>query len=183
MKKMKSDKMKFSTGHENRQRAVRSLFRPLLEVLIRFSTVLLSFRTYHRKTGVYLWTEMSHPKNIGLENPMRIFLLRWLINTVSLFVVVNIIPGITVSSWATVVAAALVLGLLNAFLRPLILLLTLPVNLLTLGLFTLLVNAFMFYLASVLVKGFRIEDFGHAFLGALVFSVISFLLNMVIRQE
>ncbi len=114
---------------------------------------------------------------------MRIFLLRWLINTVSLFVVVNIIPGITVSSWATVVAAALVLGLLNAFLRPLILLLTLPVNLLTLGLFTLLVNAFMFYLASVLVKGFRIEDFGHAFLGALVFSVISFLLNMVIRQE
>lgn len=114
---------------------------------------------------------------------MKIFLLRWLINTVSLFAVVNIIPGITVGSWITVVVAALVLGLLNAFLRPLILLLTLPVNLLTLGLFTLVVNAFMFYLASVLVRGFEIAGFGYAFLGALVFSVISFLLNIIIRQE
>ncbi len=113
---------------------------------------------------------------------MKIFLLRWFINTISLFVVVNIVSGITVSSWVCAIAAALVLGLLNAFLRPLILLLTLPVNLLTLGLFTLLVNAFMFYLASVLVKGFEISDFGHAFLGALLFSVISFLLNMLIRQ-
>lgn len=114
---------------------------------------------------------------------MKFFLLKWLINTASLFAVVNIIPGITVSSWLTVIAAALVLGLLNAFLRPLILLLTLPVNLLTLGLFTLLVNAFMFYLASLLVKGFEIAGFGYAFLGALGFSVISFLLNMLIRQE
>ncbi len=114
---------------------------------------------------------------------MRIFLLKWFINTVSLFAVVNIISGITVRSWVSAVAAALVLGLLNAFLRPLILLLTLPANLLTLGLFTLLVNAFMFYLASVLVKGFEISDFGHAFLGALVFSVISFLLNLLIQPE
>lgn len=114
---------------------------------------------------------------------MRIFLLKWLVNTVSLFAVVNIISGITVTSWVSVVAAALVLGLLNAFLRPLILLLTLPVNILTLGLFTLLINAFMFYLASVLVKGFEISDFGHAFLGAILFSIVSFLLNLLIRPD
>jgi putative membrane protein len=72
---------------------------------------------------------------------------------------------------------------LNAFLRPLILILTLPVNLLTLGLFTLLVNASLFYLASFLVEGFEIAGFWYAFLGALVFSIISFLLSMLVDMD
>ncbi len=114
---------------------------------------------------------------------MTSFLIRWFINTVSLFAVVNIVPGITVSNWTSMVIAALVLGLLNAFLRPLILLLTLPVNLATLGLFTLVVNAFLFYLASFLVKGFLITGFWNAFLGALVFSIISFLLSVIIKTD
>ncbi len=114
---------------------------------------------------------------------MTSFLIRWFINTASLFAVANIVPGITVNNWTSMVIAALVLGLLNAFLRPLILILTLPVNLATLGLFTLVVNAFLFYLASFLVKGFLIAGFWNAFLGALVFSIISFLLSVIIKTD
>ncbi len=114
---------------------------------------------------------------------MTSFLIRWFINTVSLFAVVNIVPGIAVNRWSTMVIAALVLGLLNAFLRPLILLLTLPVNLATLGFFTLVVNAFLFYFASFLVQGFQIAGFWNAFLGALAFSIISFLLSVIIKTE
>jgi putative membrane protein len=115
--------------------------------------------------------------------PMKSFLLIWLINSISLLVVVNIVSGISVSSWQTAIVAALVLGLLNAFLRPLIIFLTLPVNILTLGLFTLLVNGFMFYLAAMLVRGFVIAGYWNAFLGALVFSIISFLLNVLISSQ
>jgi putative membrane protein len=115
--------------------------------------------------------------------PMKSFLLIWFINCISLLVVVNIVSGISVSNWQTAIIAALVLGLLNAFLRPLIIFLTLPVNILTLGLFTLLVNGFMFYLAAMLVRGFVIAGYWNAFLGALVFSVISFLLNLLIRSD
>lgn len=114
---------------------------------------------------------------------MKSFLLIWFINCISLLVVVNIVSGISVSNWQTAIIAALVLGLLNAFLRPLIIFLTLPVNILTLGLFTLLVNGFMFYLAAMLVRGFVIAGYWNAFLGALVFSVISFLLNLLIRSD
>jgi putative membrane protein len=115
--------------------------------------------------------------------PMKSFLLIWFINSISLLVVVNVVSGISVSSWQTAIVAALVLGLLNAFLRPLIIFLTLPVNILTLGLFTLLINGFMFYLVAMLVRGFVISGYWDAFLGALVFSIISFLLNYLIRSE
>lgn len=113
---------------------------------------------------------------------MKAFLLRWLINCVSLFAVVQIVPGIAINRWITAMIAALVLGLLNAFLRPLILVLTLPANLLTLGLFTLLVNASLFYLASFLVRGFEIAGFWYAFLGAVVFSLVSFLLSLLVDR-
>jgi putative membrane protein len=114
---------------------------------------------------------------------MKGFLLRWLINSISLFAVVHIAPGITLNRGMTAVIAALVIGLFNAFLRPLILILTLPVNLLTLGLFTLLVNGSLLYMASFLVKGFEIESLGHAILGALVFSFISFLLSLLVDMD
>ena len=114
---------------------------------------------------------------------MQRFLLRWFINTVSLLLVVHIVSGISISSWLTAIAAALVLGLLNAFLRPLLIFLTLPVNLLTLGLFTLIINGFMFYLAALLVHGFVIAGYWNAFMGALVFSIISFLLSLLIRSN
>jgi len=114
---------------------------------------------------------------------MQRFLLRWFINTVSLLLVVHIVSGISISSWLTAIAAALVLGLLNAFLRPLLIFLTLPVTILTLGLFTLIINGFMFYLAAMLVHGFVIAGYWNAFMGALVFSIVSFLLSLLIQSK
>ena len=85
------------------------------------------------------------------------------------------------SPLATVLVFALILGVLNAFLRPVLLLLTLPLNLLTLGLFTLVVNAIVFWLAAVIQGGgVQVADFGAAFLGALVVSVVSFVASRVI---
>ena len=114
---------------------------------------------------------------------MKGFFVRWLIHGVSLVVVVNIISGIRVDSWQTMAVAALVLGLLNAFLRPILLLFTLPINVLTLGLFTLFINAALFSLASWLVTGFFVAGFWNAFFGALAFSITSGLLNLIFNPD
>jgi putative membrane protein len=114
---------------------------------------------------------------------MKGFFVRWLIHGVSLVVVVNIISGIRVDSWQTMAVAALVLGLLNAFLRPILLLFTLPINVLTLGLFTLFINAGLFSLASWLVTGFFVAGFWNAFFGALAFSITSGLLNLIFNPD
>jgi putative membrane protein len=112
---------------------------------------------------------------------MRSLILRWLVNAAALFAVVRLVPGIGVRGTGTLFVAALVLGLLNAVLRPVIAFLALPVTLLTLGLFTLVINGLVFALAAWLVPGFAVAGFGSAFLGALVFSVASFLLNIIVR--
>jgi putative membrane protein len=91
----------------------------------------------------------------------------------------KLIPGIQIDRFQDLLLATLVIGLLNAFLRPVIILLTLPVTLLTLGLFTLVINGLMFYLASHLVTGFHITGFGAAFVAALLFSMFSFVLNLI----
>jgi putative membrane protein len=111
------------------------------------------------------------------------FLFKWLINVLSLVVVVYLMPGIKVDGWQTAVVAGLVLGVVNALLRPILFVLTLPINVLTLGLFTFFLNGFLFFLTAKLVKGFSVEGFWWAFFGAILFSVISFLLNWTIRQE
>ena len=107
-------------------------------------------------------------------------LVRWGINSIALFAVVHLVSGVEAERWQTLLAGALVLGLLNAFLRPLLMLLTLPVNFLTLGLFTLVVNGFIFYLAASLVKGFYVAGFWSAMVSALVFSIVSFFLNLLV---
>ena len=114
---------------------------------------------------------------------MVYILSRLIINAAALLVVVNIIPGINIPSWGTLLAAVIVIGLLNAFLKPLLVLFTLPINILTLGLFTLFINAFIFYLTSELIKEFRVNGFWEAFFGALVFSIISVLLNFVLTKS
>ncbi len=111
---------------------------------------------------------------------MKELLVKWIVNSTALLVVVHVVSGVTVANWMTVFVAALVLGLLNAFLRPILVLLTLPVTVLTLGLFTLVINAFLFYLAAHLVRGFHVAGFWQAFVAAFVFSVVSFLLNLFI---
>jgi putative membrane protein len=114
---------------------------------------------------------------------MRGFLLRWFINSLSLFAVTYIVKGITITDIPALFAASLVLGIINAFLRPLIILLTLPINIFTLGVFTFFINGLLFYMVSKIVKGFVITGFWPAFFGSLLFSTISFLLSLLINKK
>lgn len=114
---------------------------------------------------------------------MKNLLLKWLINTVALFVVINVVSGISLERWQTLLAGALVIGLLNAFFRPMLILLTLPVNVLTLGFFTLVINGVIFYLGAWMVRGFHVNGFWNSFVAALVFSIVSSLLNILIKPE
>ncbi len=111
------------------------------------------------------------------------FIIRWFANIVSLLAVVKFVPGINVDSSRTLVVAALVLGLVNAVLRPVILLFTLPFNVLSLGVMTFFVNGLLFYAVSKIVKGFYVSDFWSAFWGAMGFSLVSFLLNFLINPH
>jgi putative membrane protein len=114
---------------------------------------------------------------------MTRLILTWVLNAFALFFVMKLVPGIHIERFGDLLIATLVLGLLNAFLRPLVILLTLPVTVLTLGLFTLVINAVMFYLAAHLVSGFHVTGFGAAFLAALLFSLFSFILNMIFQTK
>ena len=114
---------------------------------------------------------------------MRGFLVKWVANIFALMAVVHIIPGINADKWQTVVVAALILGLVNAFLRPLVILFTLPLNILSLGFFTFLINGFLFYAVSKVVLGFNVNNFWDAFWGALFFSMISSVLSLLINPQ
>lgn len=114
---------------------------------------------------------------------MQQLLLRWVLNSFALFFVMKLLPGIQIDRFSDLMLATLVIGLLNAFLRPLIVLFTLPVTIATLGLFTLVINGVIFALAALLLKGFHVAGFGTAFVAALLFSVFSFMLNMVFRTK
>jgi len=119
---------------------------------------------------------------------MTRFLLRWIINAVALFLAINFVPGIHLESGLlSVVWLALIFGLVNAFLRPLLKLLTCPLIILTLGLFTLLINAFLFWFTGQIGHVFGImltfDGFWPIFLGALVISIVSIVLSLVLRDE
>ncbi len=107
-------------------------------------------------------------------------LLVWLINALALIIITYLIPSIRISGFGTAMIVAVVLGLLNASLRWVLILLTLPVNILTLGLFTLVINALMFWLCASLLKGFDVSGFWPAFFGSLLYSIVSWLLSVVI---
>lgn len=110
-------------------------------------------------------------------------LLRWLVSAAALMLIAMYVPGIKVAGFYTALIAALIFGLINALIRPLALLLTLPVNLLTLGLFTFVINALMFWLASTVVKGFYVSGFWPAFWGALIMWVVSWFTNMMLKNK
>lgn len=114
---------------------------------------------------------------------MTQLVLRWVMNSFALFFVMKLVPGIQIDRFRDLLVATLVLGLLNAFLRPIVVLLTLPVTVLTLGLFTLVINGVMFYLAASLVNGFHVTGFGTALVAALLFSLFSFILNVVFQTR
>ena len=105
------------------------------------------------------------------------FLLHWLVLTVALAVTAWLLPGVDISSTGALLVAALALGFLNAILRPVLVVLTLPLTVLTLGFFYLILNAVLFALASVLVSGFHVDGFWSAFFGAILMSLLSWLLG------
>jgi putative membrane protein len=110
-------------------------------------------------------------------------ILRWLLNTVALFIVVRLVPHFHCDSWVTLAIAALVLGLLNAIVRPILFVLTLPITIVTLGLFLIVLNAIMLELTAWLVKGFAIDSFGWAIVGALVLSLVSLVTDRIGRGD
>jgi putative membrane protein len=107
-------------------------------------------------------------------------ILRWVVNAVLLMLIPYVVPGIEMKNFGTALVAALVLAFVNALIKPILILLTLPINLLTLGLFILVINALMFWLVSAIVKGFYISGFWPAFFAALVFSIFSLVLNYLL---
>lgn len=110
-------------------------------------------------------------------------LLRWVINALLLMLIPYIVPGVEVASFFTALVVAVVLAAVNAVIRPFIILLTLPINILTLGLFTLVINALMFYLVSAIVKGFFITNFWAAFFAALVYAIFSMIISSLDRND
>jgi putative membrane protein len=110
-------------------------------------------------------------------------IFRWVIGTLALLFVAHLVPGVAVESFWIALLTALVLGLINAFIRPLVILLTLPINIVTLGLFTLIINTGMFWLASYLVPGFNVDGFWPAFAGALVFWAVGWFANALVHDK
>ncbi len=112
---------------------------------------------------------------------MRLLLV-WLVNAVALLAVPYVIPSITVDSFLTALVAALVLGLVNTILRPILVILTLPATLLTLGLFIFVINGLLFWFVGRVLDGFHVGGFWAGFFGAIVYSVISWILSALLLK-
>ena len=110
---------------------------------------------------------------------MRLLVV-WLINAVALMAVAYLLPGITVSSFMTALVASLVLGLVNALIRPILILLTLPATLLTLGLFIFVLNGLLFWFVGTFIEGFHVAGFWPGVFGAIGYSVVSWLLSALL---
>lgn len=112
---------------------------------------------------------------------MLTLLLIWLLNAIALLAVAYILPGITIASFGSAMIAALVLGLLNTLVKPILIFLTLPITIVTLGLFLLVLNALVFWFAGSILSGFRVNGFWWALIGAILYSIVSSLLSMLAR--
>ena len=110
-------------------------------------------------------------------------LLRWLLNTLILLLVAYLVPGVNFTSFWAALVTSIIFGLINAVVRPVMIILTLPINILTLGLFTLMINALMFWLASTIVRGFEVAGFWPAFWGALVYWLVTMVLNFLFEDK
>ncbi len=122
------------------------------------------------------YPEPSRPRIRGL-------VYRWLVNALALAVSAWIVKGIQIHGVLSLFVAALMIGILNAFVRPLVLILTLPLNILTMGLFTFVINALMIMIAAKVVRGFFVADFWSALVGAIFLSIISFFINLFVSDD
>lgn len=112
---------------------------------------------------------------------MSAFLLRWFITTIAVYVAERLLPGIHCENLGALIGASLLLGIINAFIRPVLLLLSLPFIIVTMGIFIFVVNALLLMLVSHLVPDFRVDGFWSAFFGAIIISFVSWLLSMFFR--
>jgi putative membrane protein len=108
---------------------------------------------------------------------------RWLLLAAALLLVAQVDAGVTVAGFGAALWAAFVIGLLNTLVRPLLVLLTLPVTLLTLGLFLFVINALMFWFAGDILSGFRVDGFVSALFGSIVYSIASWLFSSLVRSK
>ncbi len=108
------------------------------------------------------------------------FILRLIILAAGIFLAAFLVPGIAVAGYGAAIKAALLLGILNIFIKPVLLLLTLPINILSLGIFTLIINGLLLWLVGTVVAGFTISGFFTAILGSIIISILSILLNRFI---
>ena len=113
---------------------------------------------------------------------MMSLLIRLLINTIGILLIATYVPGIDVTGYGSALLFALVLGVINAIIRPIIMILTMPINILTIGLFTFVINGILFWVASAFVSGVIIDSFSAAFWGALILSLISWLASFVFKK-
>ena len=109
-------------------------------------------------------------------------IVRWLLLAAALLLVAHLYAGVVVQSFGAAMIAALVLGLLNTLLRPLLVLLTLPVTVITLGLFLFVINALMFYFAAELLKGLSVSGFGSALIGSLIYSLCGVVIDAAMER-
>ena len=112
---------------------------------------------------------------------MRLLLV-WLVNTVSLIAVAYLMPSISVASFTTAVVAALILGLVNTVIRPILVVLTLPATILTLGLFIFILNGLLFWMVGTWIDGFVVDGFWAGFFGAIVYSIVSWALSALVLK-
>lgn len=106
-------------------------------------------------------------------------LINWVVAALVIVVAAYLLPGVHIAGFTTALVAALVLGIINAVLKPILVLLTLPINILTLGLFTLVINAALIILATYIVPGFMVDNFGWAILFSIVMSLINAFLHTI----
>lgn len=110
-------------------------------------------------------------------------LLKWLIMAASIIIAAYFIPGVRVGSFLSALWVALFLGIVNILIRPILIIITLPINILTLGLFTFVINAALILLASSVIKGFEVAGFWWALLYSIVLSVVNSLLNLILPKK
>jgi putative membrane protein len=109
-------------------------------------------------------------------------IVRWMLLAAALLLVAHLYPGVTVASFGAAMVAALVLGLLNTLVRPLLVVLTFPVTLVTLGLFLFVINALMFWSAAGVLDGFNVAGFGAALIGSLIYSLCGMVIDVAIER-
>jgi putative membrane protein len=110
------------------------------------------------------------------------FLIQWVVSGAAIIITAYLLPGVAVEGFLAALVTALILGLINAIIRPVLILLTLPLNILTLGLFTLVINALLIMLAATIVPGFAVQGFWWALLFGIVLAIVNFALSPLLKS-